>query len=223
MDKEVAMLEFRLRHQFEVRSGFGTIDKQRQFLHAAFKQYDSSGNGFLSFDEYKIAMKNLNFILKDEKVLEVLFNKWDTNMNGMLDYTEFSKGLYAPGTRVTSPTAARTDIPCNSGNFTSAPKYGASNSTTVRLSSINVEPAPLMPSKFSEVERKMLFDVSDDDKLELMWKLVDFNGNGGSTLAEIDKFVVERYPSLDHKPALMRAYKRTISRVGGGSFTFSYL
>jgi hypothetical protein len=33
---------------------------------------------------------------------------------------------------------------------------------------------------------------------------------------EIDKFIVERFPVLNHKPALMRAYKRTISRDGGG-------
>ncbi len=35
-------------------------------------------------------------------------------------------------------------------------------------------------------------------------------------MTEIDKFVVERFPVLNHKPALMRAYKRTISREGGG-------
>ncbi len=28
--------------------------------------------------------------------------------------------------------------------------------------------------------------------------------------------MVERYPLLNNKPALMRAYKRTISREGGG-------
>ena len=35
--------------------------------------------------------------------------------------------------------------------------------------------------------------------------------------AELDKWVVEHYAAvLNNKPALMRAYKRTISREGGG-------
>lgn len=36
---------------------------------------------------------------------------------------------------------------------------------------------------------------------------MDANGNGGLSLAEIDKAIVELYPGYDHKPALMRAYK----------------
>lgn len=49
-----------------------------------------------------------------------------------------------------------------------------------------------------------------------LWSRLDFNGNGKSTLAEINKFVVEKYPLLNNAPALMRAYKRTLSREGGG-------
>merc|ERR1712228_947333 len=40
-------------------------------------------------------------------------------------------------------------------------------------------------------------------------------GNNIVSLAEIDKWVVESYPLLNHKPALMRAYKKTI-REGNG-------
>ena len=53
-------------------------------------------------------------------------------------------------------------------------------------------PALLMPSA---AERRVAFD---------RW---DSNGNGGLSLAEIDKAVVELYPAFNHKPALMRAYK----------------
>ena len=35
----------------------------------------------------------------------------------------------------------------------------------------------------------------------------DANGNGGLSLAEIDKGVAADYPEYDHKPALMRAYR----------------
>jgi hypothetical protein len=39
---------------------------------------------------------------------------------------------------------------------------------------------------------------------------------GKVSLAEVDKFVLEQYPLLNNKPALMRAFKRTISKAGGG-------
>jgi len=38
---------------------------------------------------------------------------------------------------------------------------------------------------------------------------LDFNGNNLCSLAEIDKWVVETYALLNHKPALMRAFKAT--------------
>eukprot|EP00929_Paragymnodinium_shiwhaense_P024799 TRINITY_DN15154_c0_g1_i3.p1 TRINITY_DN15154_c0_g1~~TRINITY_DN15154_c0_g1_i3.p1 ORF type:complete len:188 (+),score=47.87 TRINITY_DN15154_c0_g1_i3:352-915(+) len=47
-------------------------------------------------------------------------------------------------------------------------------------------------------------------QLRQMWSTLDYNGNNIVSLAEIDKWVVERYPLLNHKPALMRAYKCTI-------------
>ena len=47
-----------------------------------------------------------------------------------------------------------------------------------------------------------------------LFREIDVNGNGGLSLAEIDKAVVDgqigramHCPDFDHKPALMRAYK----------------
>ncbi len=36
------------------------------------------------------------------------------------------------------------------------------------------------------------------------------------SLAELEAFVATSYPLLHHRPALMRAYKLTTSREGGG-------
>ena len=47
----------------------------------------------------------------------------------------------------------------------------------------------------SAAERRVAFDR------------MDVNGNGGLSLAEIDKAIIELYPAFNHKPALMRAYK----------------
>jgi hypothetical protein len=89
-----------------------------------------------------------------------------------------------------------------------------------------------------QLEREIMALVADKTKFEGLWRQLDFNNNGSVSLAgafeifnlviiiiliipssihtEIDKFVAERYPLLNHKPALMRAYKRSISREGGG-------
>lgn len=73
-------------------------------------------------------------------------------------------------------------------------------------------------SQFDSVADKLKEAINEPShyKLRKMWNTVDFNGNGKVSLAEIDKWVVEQYPLLNHKPALMRAYKSTISVEGGG-------
>lgn len=48
--------------------------------------------------------------------------------------------------------------------------------------------------------------LSNEECLEL-WERLDYNGNGILSLAELDKGVIELWPSLNHKPAIMRAYK----------------
>jgi Ca2+-binding EF-hand superfamily protein len=45
------------------------------------------------------------------------------------------------------------------------------------------------------------------DECAALWNRLDYNGNGRLSLAELDKGVVELWPDLNHKPAIMRAYK----------------
>lgn len=58
------------------------------------------------------------------------------------------------------------------------------------------------------VER-FLFDPANE---EMLWNQLDNSSNGIVSLAEIDLFVSTKYKVLDHKPALMRAYKKTVER-----------
>ena len=51
--------------------------------------------------------------------------------------------------------------------------------------------------------------------MQEVWNRADFNGNGGCSLAELDKLAVEKGWSLS-KPALMRAYKKTTLQDGDG-------
>lgn len=69
-------------------------------------------------------------------------------------------------------------------------------------------------SDFDDMETKIKSVIDDKSKLLNMWKRLDFDGNNIVSLAEIDKLVVEAYPLLNHKPALMRAYKKTITGDG---------
>jgi hypothetical protein len=69
--------------------------------------------------------------------------------------------------------------------------------------------------KFDALEKQFMAVLVDDAKLDQMWDRLDFNDNQLVSLAEIDKLVVERYPLLNNKPALMRAYKQTTLKDGG--------
>eukprot|EP00441_Pelagodinium_beii_P040088 CAMPEP_0197628086 /NCGR_PEP_ID=MMETSP1338-20131121/6512_1 /TAXON_ID=43686 ORGANISM="Pelagodinium beii, Strain RCC1491" /NCGR_SAMPLE_ID=MMETSP1338 /ASSEMBLY_ACC=CAM_ASM_000754 /LENGTH=403 /DNA_ID=CAMNT_0043198987 /DNA_START=85 /DNA_END=1296 /DNA_ORIENTATION=+ len=74
---------------------------------------------------------------------------------------------------------------------------------------------------FDEVEKKFLewISGSSQGKAELWkaWRDIDYNGNHIVSLAEIDKWVVEHFMNLYHKPALMRAY-RASSKVHGDDY-----
>jgi hypothetical protein len=52
-----------------------------------------------------------------------------------------------------------------------------------------------------------LLELPDKETRSALFQRMDYNGNGGLSLAEIDKAVVELYPEFDHKRALMRALK----------------
>eukprot|EP01048_Picozoa_sp_COSAG05_P006558 COSAG05_NODE_433_length_9859_cov_4.471004_1_plen_279_part_00 len=49
--------------------------------------------------------------------------------------------------------------------------------------------------------------VPDEQQCDALFSQMDYNGNGGLSLAEIDKACVEIWPHFNHKKALMRAYK----------------
>eukprot|EP00930_Biecheleria_cincta_P045909 TRINITY_DN3162_c1_g1_i2.p1 TRINITY_DN3162_c1_g1~~TRINITY_DN3162_c1_g1_i2.p1 ORF type:complete len:487 (-),score=99.07 TRINITY_DN3162_c1_g1_i2:79-1539(-) len=70
---------------------------------------------------------------------------------------------------------------------------------------------------FDELEKKIQATLANPRECRKLWTVLDFNGNQIVSLAEIDKLCVEQYPLLNHKPALMRAYKKAISKSGGGN------
>lgn len=75
---------------------------------------------------------------------------------------------------------------------------------------------PELITKINALEDQIRADCKTAKGRRSLWRGLDFNGNGIVSLAEIDKFVVERYPLLNSKPALMRAYKKTTLKEGNG-------
>ena len=69
--------------------------------------------------------------------------------------------------------------------------------------------------EFNVLERNLMGSLADKDELRKLWDAMDINDNHLVSLAEIDKLVVRKYPLLNNKPALMRAYKQSTKGDGG--------
>jgi hypothetical protein len=76
------------------------------------------------------------------------------------------------------------------------------------------EPDPQLEDKQSKPEPVPHLVMPDKESRTKLFHEIDVNGNGGLSLAEIDKAVVSgqigqamHCPDFNHKPALMRAYK----------------
>ena len=72
-----------------------------------------------------------------------------------------------------------------------------------------------LKAAFDKLEAEFHGIAADATKLKVLWARIDCNGSGSISLAEIDKAVVQKYPLLNNKPALMRAYKQTCLQDGG--------
>jgi Ca2+-binding EF-hand superfamily protein len=55
--------------------------------------------------------------------------------------------------------------------------------------------------------KDMSTSVPTKEECAELWSKFDYNGNGMLSLAELDKAVMDLWPVLNHKPAIMRAYK----------------
>jgi Ca2+-binding EF-hand superfamily protein len=70
--------------------------------------------------------------------------------------------------------------------------------------------------KFAVLEKEFMELALNPSKLEQLWLILDANGNGIVSLAELDRVIVFKYPQLNNKKALMRAFKQTVVYEGNG-------
>jgi len=174
-------------------------------LWEVFEAIDGDHDRRINQDEFKQGMSKLGLNLKDSEAA-TCFSEIDADHGGMVLFVEFCSYVRK---RVNPDDNAAFDSDIVSGEKagqTLRKKHGngATQGHFVQKKNMN---------QFGDAEEKIKKMLADNDQagLKTMWQHLDFNGNNVVSLAEIDKFVVESYAVLNHKPALMRAYKKTIT------------
>ena len=190
----------------------------KQVLIRAFNAADQNGTGFIGKLEFKFLIQ---FIISYTKIMRQ-FTKVDTSSDKRISFEEFVAAF-----RDLEPSKSQSDakgvfrtIDKNGGGFILFEEfcaYFAAKSAKAQIS--------LSPEDINEITMRRENAVRSSVKargvrveaiaipdlkraLELFGR-ADVNGNGALSLAELDKLVVELWPSLNNKPALMRSYKAT--------------
>jgi len=194
-------------------------------LWTLFEKIDTDTDRRLNFAELRAGINKLGMLSKGKDPQDV-FNQLDTNKGGLVLFDEFCKWV------------ASVDCPISSNVYDPSAMAGrgqhkAEGVNDLMLQNVayggqsgqrSLQPARgvanqrgpggvFNSAKFGELEARFKALVRDKKQLQGLWRRIDYNGNGIVSLAEIDKLVVEAFPELDNKPALMRAYKAT-TRAG---------
>merc|ERR1712054_372834 len=172
-------------------------------LFAAFEVIDTDHDRRVDFEEFFAGLDKISMALSREEAQEV-FDRMDSNHGGVVLFDEFCVWY----TKKVNPEREIAD--CTS-KFKSERRVKRAASIRMRDDMPGLDKC----KRFNSLEAEFMAMVKDADKMNALWDVIDFNDNGKVSLAEIDKAVVERYPLLDHKPALMRAYKQTCLKDGG--------
>lgn len=173
------------------------------YLHVVFDDVDSNHDARIDLKEFQGGLSKLGLTMS-MKEAEVEFRKIDQDHGGMILFVEFCAWVRQ---RVSPESNSAFDADIISGEKAGQSvrqKHGdkATHSHYVSKKALQ---------DFDDLEKKIKDSCKNNEYLQKLWKRLDFNGNGSVSLAEIDKFVIEQYPLLNHKPALMRAYKATIA------------
>jgi len=176
-------------------------------LHEIFDEIDVNNDDTLDMHEFRQGLDKLGIKLADSAI-EQEFQSIDADGSGEVEFGEFC--LYIRKRMEPKPSDGTTEA----DNLKSAAQEllrqsGAGDAATT---------GSMVRKKhfvdFDNLEKKIKEVCAEGGNrgLNKMWKQLDFNGNNIVSLAEIDKWVVEKYPLLNHKPALIRAQKATLAQ-----------
>jgi len=182
-------------------------------LHDIFDEIDVGNDDTLDMHEFHQGLDKLGIKLAPSAI-EQEFQSIDADGSGEVDFGEFC--LYIRKRMEPNPSDGTTEA----DNLKSAAQEllrqsGAGDAATT---------GSMVRKKnfvdFDNLEKKIKDVCAEGGNkgLKKMWKQLDFNGNNIVSLAEIDKWVVEKYPLLNHKPALIRAQKATLAQGNGNDW-----
>jgi len=176
-------------------------------LWQVFDTIDSDDDRRIDANEFCRGMSNLGLQMSQQEAMAE-FQKIDMNHGGQVLFVEFCAYIR---TRVTPDCKPNFDKDIISGT-----KCGVHMRKSLGNKSTHTHVVTQKSlQKFDQLEKTFKNVCKDRKKMRDIWDRLDFNGNNIVSLAEIDKLCVEAYPLLNHKPALMRAYKATI-KAGNG-------
>merc|ERR1712032_54320 len=168
---------------------------------AIFQEVDTGSDRRIDFGEFYNGLSQLGLHLNQQDAQRE-FNKIDNNHGGQVLFVEFCAYIRQ---RVNPDADANFDADIVSGEHcgeTLRKKHGHKVTNEVFVIEKNFK-------AFDQLEDKIKKIMSNRKQLRDLWDRLDYNGNNYVSLAEIDKLVVEKFPLLNHKPALMRAYKKS--------------
>mmetsp|Transcript_74354 Transcript_74354/g.131485 ORF Transcript_74354/g.131485 Transcript_74354/m.131485 type:complete len:490 (-) Transcript_74354:109-1578(-) len=178
-----------------------------------FEQVDTGADRRMDVREFQGGLSKLGLSMSDHEAQQE-FAKIDSNHGGQVLFVEFCAWVRM---RVSPDAHSNFDGDIVSGEHCGRALRHHHGHKATQHHFVSKKSF----SDFDALEKKVKAIIADHKKLHSLWRELDFNGNGIVSLAEIDKLVVQnslfvKYPILNHKPALMRAYKKTISKAGGG-------
>lgn len=181
-----------------------------------FDGIDTDDDRRINAQEFSEACEKTNFIATPtEDEVAAVFDDMDTNDGNQILFDEFC--AYVANTFITADEldACFADVPAAK----KPPRtLGKKKKRKGRSGKTEDDVADIQTKKFDEVEERVISQLNDKNFLDEIWAKLDFNGNNKVSLAEIDKMIVEQpdWQICNNKPALMRAYKRSTSKSGGG-------
>lgn len=163
----------------------------------------------MDINEFAAGMSKLGLNLSQQEA-QAEFRRIDNNGGGQVLFVEFCAYVRK---RVTPDCKPNFDKDIMSGekcsmHFRKTLGNKATHTHTIQQKNLQ---------KFDQLEATFKNTCHDKAQLRKLWSSLDFNGNNIVSLAEIDKMCVEQFPLLNHKPALMRAYKATIHGIGSNN------
>ena len=135
-----------------------------------------------------------------------------------LSNTEFARDEFeamASRTPPPVPAAVRAAAARNSAGSPPRSPEVQSDGGAQRSPASRTPPAPAPGPPVTAAAPQTQLDLPTTEERDKLFDRLDVNGNGGLSLAEIDRGVIEMFPSFNCKPVLIRAYKAA-DRSGNG-------